>query len=167
MRANAKQAVSHTTDPSKRLWKRGWGRGLQEAQHFNLACNDRCVAYLHSLGVIHRDLKPENILMKSADDDTSFVLADFGFAKHSDEASAERTLMGTADYVAPEVLSRREYSPAVDVWALGVIIYILLAGYPPFFDDSDEKLFAKIQVSTAGTLIPFCLLPQARCQTCN
>jgi len=106
------------------------------------------VAYLHSVGVVHRDLKPENILLRSSEDDVSFAIADFGFAVHATKELAEgseKRLLGTADYVAPEVLSRRQYGYPVDVWACGVICYILLCGYPPFYDESDAGLFEKIK----------------------
>lgn len=104
------------------------------------------VAYLHSLGIVHRNLKPENIMLRSTTSDTDFALLDFSFSKHVEDAARDQNLCGTADYIAPEVFTSRFYSTAVDVWACGVILYILLAGYPPFDDDDDEKLFAKITV---------------------
>lgn len=103
------------------------------------------VAYLHSLNIVHRDLKPENILLRSEESDTNFVISDFGFACHIDEALVDESLVGTADYVSPEVLSTRHYSPAADIWACGVILYILLCGYPPFYDDDDDALYEKIK----------------------
>jgi serine/threonine protein kinase len=84
--------------------------------------------------------------MVSAGDDTNLKLADFGFAKHISDLQGDRTLCGTPDYVAPELLLRKPYGASVDVWALGVIAYILLGGYPPFYDEAEDqgKLFRKI-----------------------
>ena len=96
-------------------------------------------------GVVHRDLKPENLLLASADDDTNVKIADFGFAKHTQDLGQERAICGTADYIAPEILSARKYGPAVDIWSSGVIAYILLGGYPPFYSDDETELFRIIQ----------------------
>lgn len=90
---------------------------------------------------MHRDIKPENILL--ADKDLSVKLADFGLAKIIGEESFTTTLCGTPSYVAPEILEnskRRRYTRAVDVWSLGVVLYICLCGFPPFSDElwSDE-----------------------------
>jgi serine/threonine-protein kinase Chk2 len=85
---------------------------------------------------VHRDIKPENILL--ADKDLTVKLADFGLAKIIGEASFTTTLCGTPSYVAPEILQptgRRKYTRAVDVWSLGVVLYICLCGFPPFSDE--------------------------------
>jgi serine/threonine protein kinase len=91
-------------------------------------------------------LQPENILMVSENDDTNIMLCDFGFAKHIIDLQGDRTLCGTPDYVAPEILMRQPYGASVDIWSAGIITYTLLGGYPPFYDDSDNhnKLFRKI-----------------------
>lgn len=86
------------------------------------------------LSVAHRDIKPENVLMVEADDDTSIKIADFGFAKRVVKPNCLRTLCGTAQYVAPEVLDLQSsgYDQRADMWSVGVVIYILLGGYAPF-----------------------------------
>uniref|UniRef100_H3HB65 Protein kinase domain-containing protein n=1 Tax=Phytophthora ramorum TaxID=164328 RepID=H3HB65_PHYRM len=104
------------------------------------------IKYCHDQNVVHRDLKPENLLLMSADDDASIKLADFGFAKTvtKDDAGLVTTC-GTPGYVAPEILEGASYGKPVDIWSIGVITYILLAGYPPFHDDSQPILFKKIR----------------------
>jgi serine/threonine protein kinase len=90
--------------------------------------------YIHKKKVAHRDIKPENVLMVEADDDTSIKIADFGFAKRVPKPNCLRTLCGTAQYVAPEVLDLESdgYDHRADMWSVGVVIYILLGGYAPF-----------------------------------
>ncbi|KAL1998651.1 hypothetical protein VTN02DRAFT_5804 [Thermoascus thermophilus] len=92
--------------------------------------------YLHDRGIVHRDIKPENILL--ADKNLTVKLGDFGLAKIIGEDSFTTTLCGTPSYVAPEILEdsrRRRYTRAVDVWSLGVVLYICLCGFPPFSDE--------------------------------
>jgi len=104
--------------------------------------------YCHSRGIVHRDLKPENILLTSKEDDGSIKIADFGFAKQFDLSMGDESLTtscGTPGYVAPEILNGKSYGAEVDMWSFGVIIYILLCGYPPFHDDNQKNLFAKIR----------------------
>lgn len=94
------------------------------------------VKYLHDRNVVHRDIKPENILL--TDKHLSVKLADFGLAKIIGEESFTTTLCGTPSYVAPEILENtkhRKYTRAVDVWSLGVVLYICLCGFPPFSDE--------------------------------
>ncbi|KAJ3055794.1 hypothetical protein HK097_009177 [Rhizophlyctis rosea] len=95
--------------------------------------------YLHDRGITHRDLKPENILLVSkTPDDWRIKLSDFGLAKLAGEQSFMKTLCGTPNYVAPEVLSHsvgRAYTKAVDLWSCGVILYICLCGFPPFSEE--------------------------------
>ena len=104
------------------------------------------VKYLHDRGIAHRDLKPENFLVLSSKSDLHVLMGDFGLARVFDgSASFMKTLCGTPQYLAPEIVKQAKlnkmtgYTQAVDVWALGVVLYILLAGYPPFgpkdFDD--------------------------------
>ncbi|XP_031563139.1 calcium/calmodulin-dependent protein kinase type 1D-like [Actinia tenebrosa] len=99
--------------------------------------------YLHSLGIVHRDLKPENLLYYSADEDSKIMISDFGLSKMEGQ-DGMATACGTPGYVAPEVLKQEVYGKAVDCWSIGVICYILLCGYPPFYDESDANLFAQI-----------------------
>lgn len=101
------------------------------------------VDYMHSQGVVHRDLKPENLLYYSPDEESKIMISDFGLSKMED-SGIMATACGTPGYVAPEVLAQKPYGKAVDVWSIGVIAYILLCGYPPFYDESDANLFAQI-----------------------
>lgn len=101
------------------------------------------VAYMHDSGVVHRDLKPENLLYYSPDEDSKIMISDFGLSKMED-SGIMATACGTPGYVAPEVLAQKPYGKEVDVWSIGVISYILLCGYPPFYDENDANLFAQI-----------------------
>jgi len=102
------------------------------------------VEYLHANGIAHRDLKPENLLtsVDSAGQE-SIKIADFGFSKNFGEDKL-KTSCGSPGYVAPEVLTNEDYDNSVDMWSVGVIIYILLCGYPPFYADNAPALFKKI-----------------------
>ncbi|XP_040447711.1 calcium/calmodulin-dependent protein kinase type 1 isoform X1 [Falco naumanni] len=102
------------------------------------------VKYLHDMGIVHRDLKPENLLYYSVDEDSKIMISDFGLSKIEGCGSVMSTACGTPGYVAPEVLAQKPYSKAVDCWSIGVIAYILLCGYPPFYDENDAKLFEQI-----------------------
>ncbi|PVH88276.1 Pkinase-domain-containing protein [Cadophora sp. DSE1049] len=96
--------------------------------------------YLHERGIVHRDIKPENILL--TDKDLHVKVADFGLAKIIGEESFTTTLCGTPSYVAPEILEdsrHRRYTRAVDVWSLGVVLYICLCGFPPFSDELNTR----------------------------
>ncbi|EGG22862.1 putative protein serine/threonine kinase [Cavenderia fasciculata] len=104
--------------------------------------------YLHSMGIVHRDLKPENLLLKN-ESDLTIALSDFGLSKILADDVFMKTTCGTPSYVAPEVLNNisnapTAYSEAVDMWAVGVIAYILLCGFPPFYSDDIRKLFESI-----------------------
>ncbi|XP_064389369.1 calcium/calmodulin-dependent protein kinase type II subunit delta-like isoform X2 [Halichondria panicea] len=105
------------------------------------------VEYCHQKNIIHRDLKPENLLLSSKTKDAIVKLADFGLAVELDGSnqSTWHGFAGTPGYLSPEVLKRAPYHTPVDVWACGVILYILLVGYPPFWDESQEKLYAQIK----------------------
>lgn len=103
------------------------------------------IAYIHEQNVVHRDLKPENLLLMSTTNDTDIKICDFGFAKRITDLTSDETACGTPGYVAPEILRGEKYGAEVDVWSLGVIFYILLAGYPPFYDEDQRKLFKKIK----------------------
>lgn len=95
--------------------------------------------YLHDQHIIYRDLKPENILL---DEGGHVKIADFGFAKRVTERTF--TLCGTPEYIAPEVIQSRGHGKAVDYWALGILLYEMIVGYPPFFDESPFKTYEKI-----------------------
>ncbi|ORY65922.1 kinase-like domain-containing protein [Pseudomassariella vexata] len=100
------------------------------------------IKYLHDRNIVHRDIKPENILV--VDKEIHVKLADFGLAKIIGEESFTTTLCGTPSYVAPEILAEgrhRKYTKAVDVWSLGVVLYICLCGFPPFSDELYSRDF--------------------------
>merc|ERR1739846_312412 len=101
------------------------------------------VNYMHESGVVHRDLKPENLLYHSPEEESKIMISDFGLSK-MEESGIMATACGTPGYVAPEVLAQKPYGKEVDVWSIGVISYILLCGYPPFYDENDANLFAQI-----------------------
>ena len=95
--------------------------------------------YLHSHDIIYRDLKPENILL---DRNGHIKITDFGFAK--EVSTVTWTLCGTPDYIAPEVITSKPYNKSVDWWSLGVLIFEMLAGFTPFYDNTPMKTYEKI-----------------------
>ncbi|XP_072026782.1 LOW QUALITY PROTEIN: calcium/calmodulin-dependent protein kinase type 1-like [Amphiura filiformis] len=99
--------------------------------------------YIHDKGIVHRDLKPENLLFYSPEEDSKIMISDFGLSKMEGSGDMS-TACGTPGYVAPEVLAQKPYGKAIDVWSIGVISYILLCGYPPFYDECDANLFGQI-----------------------
>ncbi len=103
------------------------------------------VTYCHERNIVHRDLKPENLLLQSKDSDTALKIADFGFATVCCKNKLLRDQCGTPAYVAPEILKCFPYDQSVDMWSIGVISFVLLAGYPPFSDRDRQKLFSKIK----------------------
>lgn len=103
------------------------------------------LAYLHERHIVHRDLKPENILYASPAPDAEIKVADFGLARLISNKDIMKTACGTPGYVAPEILKNKGYdSGAVDMWSVGVILYILLCGFPPFYEDELPVLFEQI-----------------------
>ncbi|CAD8139837.1 unnamed protein product [Paramecium pentaurelia] len=105
------------------------------------------VSYCHSKGIVHRDLKPENILFDSKNQGGALKIIDFGASAKlvNDEKLNKR--IGTPFYVAPEVLNG-SYDQKCDIWSLGVLLYILLCGYPPFFGHSEGEVLAKVRKGT-------------------
>jgi len=91
------------------------------------------VKFLHDRNIAHRDLKPENLLFSNKGKKATLKLTDFGFAKEANNRDTLKTPCYTPYYVAPEVLGSKKYDLSCDIWSLGVIIYILLCGFPPFF----------------------------------
>ncbi|XP_012276428.1 calcium/calmodulin-dependent protein kinase type II alpha chain isoform X15 [Orussus abietinus] len=104
------------------------------------------VHHCHHHGVVHRDLKPENLLLASKAKGAAVKLADFGLAiEVQGEAQAWYGFAGTPGYLSPEVLKKEPYGKPVDIWACGVILYILLVGYPPFWDEDQHRLYSQIK----------------------
>lgn len=101
------------------------------------------LSYLHDHDIVHRDLKPENLLMASKTNDTDIKIADFGFAKETAGATLQ-SKCGSPSYISPEILLGIPYGKSTDMWAAGVIIFILLGGYPPFASRCQNRLFTKI-----------------------
>ena len=100
--------------------------------------------FCHDQNVVHRDLKPENLLYTDTTEAAEIKIADFGFAKLIAADKVMATACGTPGYVAPEVLNNEPYTSKVDMWSLGVIIYILLCGFPPFYDENNAALFKQV-----------------------
>jgi len=104
----------------------------------------QAVEYLHSIKIAHRDLKPENLLLKGEGGDTEVMISDFGLSKIIGVESMMETACGTPYYVAPEVLNANGYDKEVDLWSVGVITYLLLCGFPPFYGESLPEVFEQI-----------------------
>jgi len=126
-------------------------RVVQKSYYNEKEARDVCkilfeaLGYVHSQHVAHRDLKPENLLLTSQDDDCNVKIADFGFAKKCPSPKSLKTQCGTPGYVAPEILNGVKYDAQADMWSIGVIVYILLGGYPPFIEQNQRDLFRKIR----------------------
>lgn len=104
------------------------------------------VNYCHVHGIVHRDLKPENLLLASKVKGAAVKLADFGLAiEVQGDQQAWFGFAGTPGYLSPEVIRKDPYGKPVDIWACGVILYILLVGYPPFWDEDQPRLYAQIK----------------------
>ncbi|KAM9437076.1 LOW QUALITY PROTEIN: serine/threonine-protein kinase DCLK1a [Salvelinus alpinus] len=120
---------------------------------YNLA---NAIKYLHSLNIVHRDIKPENLLVyEHVDGSKSLKLGDFGLATVVD--GPLYTVCGTPTYVAPEIIAETGYGIKVDIWAAGVITYILLCGFPPFRGSSDDQevLFDQILMGQLEFPLPY------------
>jgi len=101
---------------------------------------------MHERGYVHRDLKPENLLLHDQSHDSDILVADFGFAKKVPQEGL-KTKCGTPAFVAPEILIGAHYFETVDMWSVGVLLFLLLGGYPPFQDDSHQGLFRKVRAA--------------------
>lgn len=104
------------------------------------------MSYLHSNNFVHRDIKPENFLMQNEEDKAAIKVIDFGLAKRFEVGSSDimKTKAGTPYYVSPQVLAGK-YDEKCDVWSCGVIAYILLCGYPPFYGDTDSDILKMVK----------------------
>ncbi|XP_014826390.1 PREDICTED: calcium/calmodulin-dependent protein kinase type II delta 1 chain-like [Poecilia mexicana] len=123
------------------------------------------VLHCHQMGVVHRDLKPENLLLASKLKGAAVKLADFGLAiEVQGDQQAWFGFAGTPGYLSPEVLRKDPYGKPVDMWACGVILYILLVGYPPFWDEDQHRLYQQIKAGaydvsfTLGGCVCLCVL---------
>ncbi|KAL4369559.1 hypothetical protein GQ457_05G034180 [Hibiscus cannabinus] len=101
------------------------------------------VHIFHFMGVMHRDLKPENFLLSTKDEGAMLKATDFGLSVFIEEGKQYRDIVGSAYYIAPEVL-RRCYGKEIDIWSAGVILYILLCGVPPFWAENEKGIFGAI-----------------------
>lgn len=119
---------------------RKFGKLPEDVVRFYVAELISILEYLHSHKVVYRDLKPENILI---DEKGHIKLTDFGFAKHVEDKTW--TMCGTPDYLAPEIITGGGHDTAVDWWSLGILIFEMLAGFPPFTDEVTVRLFEKIR----------------------
>ena len=103
------------------------------------------IRYCHEMGIVHRDLKPENLLYETTDDTSIIKISDFGLARFLASNDFATTACGTPGYVAPEILLGKGYGKEVDYWSIGITLYILLCGFPPFYDEDNTALFEQIK----------------------
>lgn len=103
---------------------------------------------MHQAGVAHRDLKPQNLLLTSKDDDAHIKVTDFGFARRVHAPQSLTSRCGTPTFVAPEILKNIPHDESADLWSIGVVVYILLVGYPPFMKDTQSELFQQIRTGS-------------------
>lgn len=130
-------AGGNLSDMIRRERKEG---GLSESRIKNIFIQLlQAVSYLHALGVVHRDIKTENILLKERYTDDVRLL-DFGLSRLMPRTELLMTSVGTLDYKAPEICSRRPYGTACDLWSLGVVLYEMLSGELPCLFESDESV---------------------------
>ncbi|CAE8637940.1 unnamed protein product, partial [Polarella glacialis] len=115
------------------------GRLTNEHARFYAAEIILAVGYLHTLHIVYRDLKPENLLI---DCEGHMKITDFGFAKVVEDRTW--TLCGTPEYLAPEIIQSKGHGKAVDWWALGILLFEMLAGYPPFYDENPFGIYQKV-----------------------
>lgn len=106
------------------------------------------VKALHAADIVHRDLKPENVLLATPGVDSEVRVIDFGLATRIRPGELLKRHMGTPYYIAPEVLEKR-YGKACDMWSLGVMLFTLMCGYPPFFGDMEKDIYARIRRGVA------------------
>ena len=119
----------------------GDGIFSESSAKFYTACVIEGLRYLTSLGIMYRDIKPENLLL----DTNGYVkIADLGFSKILPENGRTHTVVGTAEYLSPEMLSNKGYDQTSTLWSLGILIYEMLTGCPPFTADDQKTLFSKI-----------------------
>jgi len=129
---------------SKRLYSRGMFTERDAAvifQQILMALN-----YMHSRNIVHRDVKLENVLMQTKNkDDLAIKLTDFGFAKIFYKERGLTDILGSPLYMAPEILRKKPYGTAVDIWAAGVLLHILIIGEPPYIAETKKEIFEMIR----------------------
>lgn len=115
------------------------------------------IEYLHAKGIIHRDIKPENLIYESMAEDAILKLTDFGLSAYIDKSinGVLNTPCGTPTYVAPEILLVEPYDESVDIWSIGVLLYIVLCGYPPFTSNVRSILYQQITTGNYEYEEPF------------
>jgi serine/threonine protein kinase len=99
------------------------------------------LAYLHKRGIVYRDLKPENLILDSAG---HIKITDFGLSKEGVEGESIKSICGTPEYLAPEILKKKPYGAGVDWWSLGTLLFEMIAGLPPFYDKNRQMMYRKI-----------------------
>ena len=114
----------------------------------------QCINYCHKNNIVHRDLKPENILLEPSKEFSEIKIIDFGTSVVYGDGIDLDEMTGTPYYIAPEVL-KKKYGPKCDIWSCGVILYILLSGYPPFNGNDDYEIMRAVQKGrvTFGDLV--------------
>lgn len=117
------------------------GKFSEERARFYAAEIALGLHHLHDSGIIYRDLKPENLLL---DCDGHIRITDFGLSKENVEGNTVRSICGTPEYLAPEVLRKQPYGKGVDWWSLGTLIYEMISGLPPFYDKNRQRMYKKI-----------------------
>lgn len=108
------------------------------------------INYCHKRNIVHRDLKPENLLMNRDTADPKITIIDFGTSDLFDPEKKMDQKYGTPYYIAPEVL-RNNYDEKCDLWSIGVILYILLCGYPPFNGPNDDQIIKRVKLGKFST----------------
>ena len=109
-----------------------------------MKCLLSAIVYCHKYNIVHRDLKPENLLFESKKKDANLKVIDWGTSRIFDPSVTMDQKFGTPYYIAPEVL-RGKYNEKCDIWSLGVILYIMLCGYPPFNGENDSEIFKAVK----------------------
>jgi calcium-dependent protein kinase len=104
-----------------------------------------CINYCHSENIMHRDIKPENLMLEANSGYESIKLIDFGNAIQFEKGKNLTEVIGTAYYVAPEILEKN-YDEKCDLWSIGVLTYILISGKPPFNGTNDKEIFEKVKI---------------------
>lgn len=112
------------------------------------------ITYMHKHNVVHRDLKPENILLESKEKNADIKIIDFGLSTYLDALKGKRDKLGTAYYIAPEILTGLECTEKCDVWSTGVILYILLSGCPPFGGQDESQILSRVKKGTFTYNLP-------------